>query len=106
MPTTVPCPYCNAPVPVPDSAAGGRVTCPRGEETVAVGQPGSGPSAPSQSAPSGPAAGPPRPTNRAVAAIVVAVMLGMATLGLAFALRTVEFRRANDVKGVQPPEPA
>ncbi len=33
-------------------------------------------------------------------------MLGMAALGLAFALQTVGFRRANDIKGAQPPEPA
>ncbi|HEY1378907.1 MAG TPA: hypothetical protein VGF55_19050 [Gemmataceae bacterium] len=103
---TVPCPYCNAPVPVPQPPpTGGRVTCPRCEETVTVGDTGTGPSVSPAAAPPGPAAEPSRPTNRAVAGIVVAVMLGMAAIGLAYALRTVEFRRANDLKGVQPPEP-
>jgi hypothetical protein len=39
-----------------------------------------------------------RPTNRAIAGLVIAVMLGMAALGLRFALQTVAFRRAQDSK--------
>jgi hypothetical protein len=46
-----------------------------------------------------------RPTNWAIAGLVTALMLGMAALGLAFALKTVGFRRANDQLGAQPPEP-
>src|SRR4051812_18592238 len=104
MPTTVPCPYCNAPVPVPQPRpADGRVTCPRCEETVTVGDTGPGTPTAAPHATSTEPTTPPRPTNRAVAGIVVAVMLGMAALGLAYALRTVDFRRANDSKGVQPP---
>jgi hypothetical protein len=45
-----------------------------------------------------------RPTNRAVAGFVIAVMLGMAALGLAFALQTVGIRRANDSKHEVPPD--
>jgi hypothetical protein len=45
-----------------------------------------------------------RPTNRAVAGLVIAVMLGMAALGLAFALQTVGIRRANDSKHEVPPD--
>jgi hypothetical protein len=47
-----------------------------------------------------------RPSNRAVAGLVVAVMLVMATIALTFALKTVGVRRANDTKGAVPPEPA
>ena len=102
MPHTVPCPYCNAPVPVPQPPpAGGRVFCQRCEEAVTIGSlNGEAPTiapAPSPAAPS-------RLSNRAIAGLVVAVMLGMAALGLAFALQTVGFRRANDLKGAQPPE--
>src|SRR5690349_18215164 len=102
MPITVPCPYCNAPVPV--TAGERRVTCPRCEETVTIRDGDTGSSSTAESMPvERPAAA--RPANRAVAGIVVALMLGMAALGLAFALRTQPFRRANDSKGVQEPDP-
>jgi hypothetical protein len=98
------CPYCNTPIPVPQSPpADGRVSCPRCEETVTIGDERSDTSAASLAPPP---ADNPRITNRTIAGLVVAVMLGMAALGLAFALQTVGVRRANDSKGAQPPEPA
>src|SRR5439155_3268432 len=104
MPITVTCPYCNAPVPVADAVPlGGRVSCPRCEETVTVRDAGtSTPDAASVEPPAGPL----RASNRAIAGLMVAVMVGMAAFGLSFALRTQAFRRANDVKGVQEPGPA
>jgi hypothetical protein len=102
MPTR--CPFCNAPVPVPNPRpTDGRVPCPRCEELVTVGD------ADLRAAPTivvPPPANTPSLTNRTIAGIVVAVMLGMAGLGLAFALQTVGVRRANDTKGARPPEPA
>jgi hypothetical protein len=101
MPITVPCPYCNAPVPVTQGEQ--RVICPRCEETVTVGDAAmSSPNAAIDAAIQTNAG--PGKANRAIAGLVVAVMLGMAALGLAFALRTQPFRRANDTKGAQPPE--
>jgi hypothetical protein len=100
MPLT--CPYCNAPVPVSNPLpANGKVNCPRCEETVTVGN-----ASPSEAAiaPSASSVDSPNLTNRTIAGLVVAVMLGMAALGLAIALQTVGIRRANDAKGVQPPE--
>ncbi|HEX4591514.1 MAG TPA: hypothetical protein VH120_16375, partial [Gemmataceae bacterium] len=100
MALTVSCPYCNAPVPVP--AASGRVFCPRCEEAVPIN--GTANDASPTVSPSD-SATPSRPSNRAIAGLVIAVMLGMAALGLAFALQTVGVRRANDKLGAQPPEP-
>jgi hypothetical protein len=102
MPLTVSCPYCNAPVPVPyPPPANGRVFCQRCEEAVAIA--GVNDEA-STTAPVPSPAAASRPSNRAIAGLVIAVMLGMAALGLAFALQTISFRRANDTKGAQPPE--
>jgi hypothetical protein len=102
MPTS--CPFCNAPVPVPNPRpTNGRVACPRCEEMVTVGDADTNPSAPAAMTTT---PNKPNLTNRAIAGIVVAVMLGMAGVGLAFALKTVGVRRANDSKGAQPPEPA
>jgi hypothetical protein len=70
---------------------------------VTIGDVRSDPSAASLAPPPAEA---PRVTNWMIAGLVVAVMLGMAALGLAFALQTVGVRRANDSKGAQPPEPA
>src|SRR5437016_847586 len=98
MPTR--CPYCNAPVSVPNPRPiNDRVACPRCEEMVTVGDADTSPS-PAISAP--PLAESSRLTNRAIAGLVFAVMLGMAALGLAFALQTVGIRRANDMKGAKP----
>jgi hypothetical protein len=72
----------------------GHAICPRCGETVrtvdATGTPAR-PLEPATTTPTG-------PTNRQLAAIIVAVMLVMASIALAFALYTTRFRRANDVK--------
>jgi hypothetical protein len=70
---------------------------------VTVGDADSSPSQPTLALPPGDTS---RLSNRAIAGLVVAVMLGMAALGLAFALQTVGIRRANDSKGAVLPEPA
>lgn len=101
---SISCPFCNAPVPVPNPRPiDGRVACPRCEELVMIGDADSSPSSLTTAPPPATAR---RLTNRTIAWLVVAVMLGMAGLGLAFALKTVGIRRANDMKGAQPPEPA
>ena len=109
MPTNVPCPFCNAPVPVADDAEGSvHLVCPRCEEAhtaqVAKIHADASHVAPVHALVE--RASDRRPANRVVAGLVVAVMLGMAAIGLAFALHTVKIRRANDSKGVQPAEPA
>jgi hypothetical protein len=107
MPNIVSCPFCNSPVPIANLPAGeSRMYCPRCEETIPIDvtriEALSNTAIPATPTP--PAAR--VLTNRAVAGLVVAVMLGMAGLGLTFALKTIGVRRANDSKGVQPPEPA
>jgi hypothetical protein len=107
---TIACPYCNATVPVPEPAPAGTVPCPRCGEAVRVRAAAGSGTTPS------PAAGvtarsdltPPltsRPSNRAVAQVVVGVMLFLAGITLIYALRTTELRRANDFKGAKEPEP-
>jgi len=47
---------------------------------------------------------PMRITNRAIAGMVLAVMVGMGAFALGYALKTQAFRRAQDSKGAVPPE--
>lgn len=102
MSTTVTCPYCNSPVTVPPGER--RFSCPRCEETVTVGDNDISPRVADAPPLANTPAAPPRPTNRAIGGVVVAVMVGMAAVALAFALRTTGLRRANDAKGVQEPD--
>ena len=97
---TTSCPFCNAPVMVPERIeGGGRIPCPRCGEafpyraTEAV--------AATSAAATGTvlqAAAPParRPSNRVIGAAVVGFMGLMAALGLTFALLTKEDRRRRD----------
>jgi hypothetical protein len=110
MPITIACPFCNTPIPMPELPDGeNRIQCPRCDETLPIHVTNVHTSAEdfaASTAPVGQPSSKSRPTNRAVAGLVVAIMLGMAALGLAFALQTKAFRRANDSKGAVPPEPA
>jgi uncharacterized Zn finger protein (UPF0148 family) len=92
------CPYCNAPLL---AELGGHVICPRCGETVR-GVDAEGPLARADQSESDA----PPPTNRQVALMVLAVMVLMASIALAFALRTTQFRRANDNKGQETPRAA
>src|SRR5262245_20140451 len=86
------CPYCNTPLL---AELTGHVICPRCGETVrtvdAEGTPAR-PIAPLASTPSG-------RSNSQLAAVILAVMLLMASIALIYALYTTRFRRANDTKG-------
>src|SRR5580704_13019046 len=99
MPITVSCPFCNASVPIANLPRGdNRVSCPRCDEILPL-HVADYDAVTDTSLPAAPVPHAPGLTNRAIAWMVVAVMLGMAGLGLAFALQTVGVRRANDIKG-------
>jgi uncharacterized Zn finger protein (UPF0148 family) len=85
------CPYCNAPLL---AELAGHVICPRCGETVR-GVDAEGPLAQADQSDSDA----PVQTNRQIAFMVLAIMVLMASIALAFALRTTQFRRANDNKG-------
>src|SRR5437763_1957826 len=111
MPTTA-CPYCNAAVPVPGPVpADGRVPCPRcGEEVTVRAADGAGaPPAPAgarAAATPGTHPADTRLSNRALARLVVGGMLFLAAATVVYALKTTEWRRANDYpKGEKAPEP-
>jgi hypothetical protein len=105
MPITVSCPFCNAPVQIANLPSGSnRVSCPRCEEILPLNLTVFDDVA-DTTLPPAPVPPARALTNRAIARVVVAGMLGMAGLGLVFALKTVGVRRANDSKGAQPPEP-
>ncbi|MCS6851082.1 MAG: hypothetical protein NZ700_07940 [Gemmataceae bacterium] len=90
------CPYCSALIPPTETAPGLR-ECPRCRAYLAEGQGEA--SIPAEGAAAAGAAAPAMPrrwSNAAVAAAVLAVMGGMATLSLTFAFVTVEVRRAYD----------
>jgi uncharacterized Zn finger protein (UPF0148 family) len=89
------CPYCNAPLL---AGLAGHVICPRCGETVR-GVDAEGPLARADQSEDEP----PLRTNRQIALMVLAVMVLMASIALAFALRTTQFRRANDNKGQETP---
>jgi hypothetical protein len=107
MPTdTISCPYCNAYVTVPEARSPGqRVLCPRCGESFSYRQPTEGePERPTSIAT---ASGSPaadqlarsvmrRPSNRAMAAAVLGLMLLMALISLMVGLKTVPFRRSHD----------
>ncbi len=99
---TIACPYCNAAVPLPASTPAGRLPCPRcGEEVpvrTSLANGDVGPDEPSAIPPSPHPAPEQRPSNRAIARIIVSSMLLMAAVTLVYALRTTEQRRANDFK--------
>ena len=86
MPAATTCPYCNA---LLRAAPGGRAPCPRCGETVAV--PDADP-APVERVPYRK----PFAANRRTAWAILGVMAAMAGTGLAYALFTVDTRRAHD----------
>lgn len=100
MPLTVSCPYCNSRVPAPQELpSNGRMICPRCDESISLEGASEGESS------AGTSNGkPPRITNRAIAGMVLAVMVGVAAFALAFAIKTQSFRRAQDSKAEVPPE--
>jgi hypothetical protein len=100
-PATTSCPFCNAAVPVAlPLPANRRVTCPRCGELVPVkgedALAGAAVSEPTSGA--APAEPPYRRSNRQIGLGVLGLMMFMAAVGLGYALKTVEFRRSNDVK--------
>jgi hypothetical protein len=111
---TLTCPYCNAAIGVQAGlSAGQRIVCPRCGDTFRLspqdsftGQPTGARSVETAITDKPAAASPPpvlpsRRTNRLVAAMVLAVMLLMAGVGLTFMLLTQEQRRAQDT--MRPP---
>jgi hypothetical protein len=102
------CPYCNSPTAVPAGAhLGQRIPCPRCGESFPYRAPADEAAvtaAPPQPAP--PTAPLPKPeipqvrrfSNKAVALTVLAVMGGMALLGLTYALSTEALRRSYDAQ--------
>jgi hypothetical protein len=93
------CPFCNALVDV--SAAGGRIVCPRCGEAFTPRSDAIRTDVPPEASAAAPATVfPPKPVrrNRVVGGIVVAVMLLAAAVGLIFALRSQEQRRAHDTR--------
>lgn len=104
MTSATTCPFCNAQVAV-DAAdrAGARIQCPRCGEAFPI-EDADGPVSFRVADPSvvDTPATPTRYSNRAVAGIVLAVMLFMALLALRFALSTTEFRRSLDKTVVKP----
>jgi len=103
---TIACPYCNAPVPVPEPQPAGRVSCPRCGEDVPVrpalvnSDTGSQliPTTSTESLPPSVA----RPSNRTVARVILGVMALMAAITLAYALHTTAFRRSKDIAKNEP----
>ena len=89
------CPYCNAPLL---AELAGHVICPRCGETVR-GVDAERPLARAEQSEDDV----PLHTNRQVGFMVLAIMVLMASIALAFALRTTQFRRANDNKGQEVP---
>jgi hypothetical protein len=108
------CPYCNSAVTVPAGmAVGHSVACPRCGDAFTLRRPASSGTDLTSSRTAGlpraalPGLPPLRHTsNRAVAAVIVAVMACMAAAGLAFALWTVKDRRAHDTAIAQKPRHA
>lgn len=100
MPLTVSCPYCNSRVSAPpELPSNGRMICPRCDESISL----DGAIEVATSTP--PSNGKPtRLTNRAIAAVILAVMVGVGAFALAFAIKTQPFRRAQDSKAEVPPE--
>jgi hypothetical protein len=106
-PDSVCCPYCNAPVPLDASVEGDRLHCPRCGETI----PGqwSGP-ATANSIPhlaatyEADASAPPARSgsNRKLAGIILGIMLGMAVVGLIFALSTWKAREGRHPRPLAP----
>jgi predicted Zn finger-like uncharacterized protein len=101
-PESLSCPYCNAQFTLPAAEAGAtRVRCPRCGDTFPHRPTGAGlaavngPPAPAVAGPGQPAV-PARPPAWPVARVVVAIMAGMAVVGLIFALATQSFRRQID----------
>jgi hypothetical protein len=101
IPELLSCPYCNARFSRPaGESEGPRVRCPRcgdsfpyqsgGEVAADNGQPA--PLSPN------PPAATARWSNRQVAYVILGIMLGMALIGLGYALYTQPFRRANDTR--------
>jgi hypothetical protein len=99
---TFTCPYCNAPQPpTPGLAVGQRVACPRCGDSFKVTTLPAMSAEPSAALATEPMASPParaKPTraNRAVAGVILGVMLVMAGTGLTYALWTVKERREHD----------
>lgn len=109
---TATCPYCNTPLPAAP-VAGQRLSCPRCGETVPYRASESVQSAPSSDsavpslAPAVTLAPPSAPawSNRRLAFTVLGTMIGMALVGLTFALLTIKSRRDHDPKPPPPPPP-
>jgi hypothetical protein len=103
--TVLTCPYCNALVPVPPGAAAGQsVTCPRCGDAFPLQAAAAALTEPAPETPPGSitnvapsAALPPRQlSNRLVGGIILAMMLSIAAVALAYALATKDFRRSVD----------
>jgi hypothetical protein len=88
------CPYCNAELPPLAAPATGRyAACPRCGEPVPAER------FPATSAAPAPAPAPPLPQRkRQTAKVLLAIMVGMATLALVFALMTQKWRREHDFR--------
>jgi hypothetical protein len=111
-PETLACPYCNTTVRlVRPGGAGQRLRCPRCHELFPYPAGGDGDQEPSY-APSFNTAepesvdgesvenlSPKRWSNRAVALVIVGIMLAMAAIGFTFAWFTTDFRRQRDQLG-------
>ena len=102
---TISCPYCNAYVTAPEARyPGQRVSCPRCGESFSYRRPTEDePELPSGATAAGTSAGDRlarpvvrRPSNRAMAAAVLGLMLIMALISLVVGLKTVSFRRSHD----------
>lgn len=95
------CPYCNSRF-ADSQGPGPRVRCPRCGDSFP--RQAAGTEVNDEATAPSPGAGPvpaveALSSNRKVARLVLAVMAGMAVLGLAFALWSQPFRRANDRRG-------
>src|SRR4051794_1898500 len=100
------CPYCNATVPLTlPLPADRRVPCPRcGERVPVKGEDALAVAAVIDRLPAAPEPPAPRPrrTNPPLALGLLALMVFMASIALAYPLKPVAFRRANDVKNREP----
>jgi hypothetical protein len=103
---TVNCPYCNSAVLVADNPHGNLI-CPRCEESFPLPSTENfagrsdfqtDQSAQEASVPAGPNPNKPSFSNKRIAALVLALMLFMGLIGLAYAWRTVLVRRTVDLK--------